>query len=88
MKRSTKYVALDVHQATTVTSVRADGGRVIARSVLATDGPSIVEFLRGMRGALHVVFEEGTLAQWLHDLVAPLADRVVVGRRAQLIETQ
>lgn len=33
MKRTTKYVALDVHQATTVTSVREESGRVLARSV-------------------------------------------------------
>jgi hypothetical protein len=31
-----------------------------------------------MRGAVHVAFEEGTQAQWLHDLLAPLADRVIV----------
>src|SRR6266545_1139065 len=78
MKRTTKYVALDVHQATTVASVREDSGRVIARSVLPTDGGAIMEFVRGMRGAVHVTFEEGTQAQWLHDLLAPLADRVVV----------
>ncbi len=47
MKRTTKYVGFDVHQATTVASVRDDSGRVIARSVLETHGPSIVEFLRG-----------------------------------------
>jgi len=78
MRRTTKYVALDVHQATTVASVREDSGRVIARSVLPTDGGAIVEFVRGMRGAVHVTFEEGTQAQWLHDLLAPLVDRVVV----------
>ena len=76
MKRTTKYVALDVHQATTVASVREDSGRVIARSVLPTDGGAITEFVRGMRGAVHVTFEEGTQAQWLHDLLAPLVDRV------------
>ena len=83
MKPTTKYVAFDVHQATTVASVRNASGRVLARSVLETHGPSIVEFLRGMRGAVHVAFEVGTQSQWLHDLVAPLADRVVVcdGRR-------
>lgn len=84
MKRTTKYVALDVHQATTVSSVREESGRVLARSVLETQGPSIVEFFRGMRGAIHVAFEEGTQSQWLHDLVAPLVDRVVVcDRRGQ-----
>ncbi len=41
MKRTTKYAALDVHQATTVASVREEGGRVIARSVLPTDGGAL-----------------------------------------------
>ena len=78
MKRSTKYVALDVHQATTVASVREESGRVIARTVLPTEAGALVEFFRGMRGAIHVAFEEGTQAQWLHELLAPRVDRVVV----------
>ena len=78
MKPSAKYVALDVHQATTVAAVRAASGRVIARTVLPTEEPALVEFFRGMRGAVHVALEEGTQAQWLHDLLVPLVDRVVV----------
>lgn len=34
MTRATKYVALDVHQATTLASVRTETGQVIARSIL------------------------------------------------------
>ena len=78
MKRNTKYVALDVHQATTLASVRAESGRVIARTILPTEEPALVEFFHGMRGSVHVAFEEGTQAQWLHDLLAPRVDRVVV----------
>ncbi len=78
MKRTTKYVAFDVHQATTVASVREESGRVIARSVLPTDSAALTEFVRGMRGARHVTFEEGTQAQWLYTLLTPLVDRVVV----------
>src|SRR5438552_6357863 len=51
MKRTTKYVALDVHQAMTVVAVRDDSGRVIARTVLPTEAPALVEFFRGMRGS-------------------------------------
>jgi transposase len=51
---------------------------VIARGILPTEEPAVVEFFRGMRGAVHVTFEEGTQAQWLHDLLEPLVDRVVV----------
>ena len=85
MKRSTKYVALDVHEATTVASVREASDRVIARSVLPTEREALVEFFRGMRGSIQVAFEEGTQAQWLHDLLVPLVDRVIVcDRRLQL----
>ena len=42
MKLTTKYVAFDVHQATTVASVRNDSGRVLARSVLETSTRLIV----------------------------------------------
>ena len=87
MKRSTKYVGLDVHQASTVASVRDDSGRVIARTIVPTEEQAIVEFFRGLRGTIHVAFEEGTQAQWLHELITPLVARVVVcdlrGRRRQ-----
>ena len=84
MKQTTKYVALDVHQATTVAAVREENGRVIARSVIPTEAPRLVEFLRGMRGSIHVTFEEGTQSQWLHDLLVPVVDHVLVcNRRGQ-----
>ncbi len=78
MKRTTKYAALDVHQATIAAAVREQSGRIIARTILPTDASALVEFFRGMRGAVHVTFEEGTQAQWLHDLLAPVVDRVLV----------
>src|SRR5262249_49418837 len=81
MKRTTKHVGLDVHQATTVTSVREDSGRIIARSVLPTEGAPLLEYFRGMRGTIRVAFEEGTQAQWLYDLLAPEVDRVIVCNR-------
>ena len=37
MKRTTKYVGLDVHEATTVVTVREVGGRVIARAILPAE---------------------------------------------------
>lgn len=78
MRRTTKYVALDVHQATSVASVREERGRVIARTILPTERAALCEFFHGMRGTVHVAFEEGTQVQWLHDLLTPLVDRIVV----------
>jgi len=45
MQGSPKYVALDVHQATTVAAVRAANGRVIARAVLPTEGSAEPELI-------------------------------------------
>lgn len=81
MTRSTKHVALDVHQSTTVTSVREDSGRVIARSIVPTEETTLLEYFRGMRGTIRVTFEEGTQAQWLHDLLVPVVDQVIVCNR-------
>jgi transposase len=78
MRSSTKYVGLDVHQATTIATVRESSGKVIARSILPTEEAALLEFFAGMRGAIHVAFEEGTQAQWLHDLLSPRVARVVV----------
>lgn len=78
MNCSTKYVALDVHQASTVITVRSETGRILARSIVDTEKEALLEFFRGLRGAIHVAFEEGTQAQWLHDLLEPHVHRVVV----------
>ena len=50
MKRTTKYVGLDVHQAMTVATVRSEGGRVIVRSVVETSDESIREFFNAIAG--------------------------------------
>jgi transposase len=81
MRRTTKYVALDVHQATTVSSVRDETGRVIARTVIPTEADALLAFVASMRGAVHVTFEEGTQAQWLSALLTPVVQRVVVCNR-------
>ena len=62
-----KYIGLDVHQATISASVLDSTGKLIMESILETTAETILQFLRGLRGSLHVTFEEGTCAVWLHD---------------------
>jgi transposase len=73
-----QYVGIDVHQATLVCAVKDENGRTIIESKVATEREAIMAFLRGLGGRLRVAFEEGTQAQWLHDLVRPLAEEVIV----------
>lgn len=73
-----KYIGMDVHMAMTVIAVINSVGKVIAEGIIETKGATILDFLKGQRGTLHVTFEEGTQAAWLYDLICPHVARVVV----------
>src|SRR5215471_917413 len=73
-----KYIGLDVHQATISVAVRDSAGKLVVEAVLETKAETILQFLRGVRGSLHVTLEEGTWAAWLHDLLLPHVTRVMV----------
>jgi hypothetical protein len=77
-QQAIQYVALDVHQPTLVVSVRDEQGSMVMRAPVATEAKAIVGLLRGAGPRVHVVFEKGTQAQWLHDVLTPHAERVVV----------
>src|ERR1035441_3594825 len=47
-------------------------------SVVETKALTIVQFVRGLRGDLHVTFEEGTWAAWLYDLLKPHVSQVLL----------
>jgi transposase len=73
-----RYIGMDVHQGSTVVAVRDESGKVVMESILETQGETILQFVRGWSGTLHVTFEEGVSAQWLHDLLVRQVARVVV----------
>src|SRR5438045_1964066 len=73
-----KYIGMDVHQATISVAVMNAKGKLIMECVLETKAATILEFIQGLRGTLAVTFEEGTSAAWLHDLLNPHVNRLVV----------
>jgi transposase len=73
-----KYIGMDVHQATISVAVIDPQGKLIMESLLETKAATIVEFIRGVQGRLSLTFAEGTSAAWLHDLLKPHGDRLVV----------
>src|SRR6266404_6575032 len=73
-----KYIGLDVHQATISVSVLDSSGKLVMEAIVETKAETILQFLRGLRGSLHVTFEEGTWAAWLHDLLKPHVAQVLV----------
>jgi transposase len=73
-----KYIGLDVHDATICVAVRDSAGKLLMEAILETKAETILQFVRGQRGKLHVTFEEGTCAAWLHDLLKPHVTQVLV----------
>jgi transposase len=74
----TYYVAMDVHSASIVIAVLNGAGKVVMESVVETGAERVRGFLKQLRGKVYVTFEEGTQANWLHDVVRPLVTEVVV----------
>jgi transposase len=73
-----QYLAFDVHQATMAVSLRDASGTVVMRGTVPTETSAILRVVKSAGPRVHVAFEEGTQAQWLHDLIVPHAEKVVV----------
>ena len=94
-----KFVGLDVHKETIAIVVIDEQGKTLMQSVVATDGETICDFLKGLSGEIHLTFEVGTQSNWLYRLVKPLVEKVVVcnprhnnllliGNKADLIDAE
>src|SRR5262249_24688420 len=75
---STKYIGMDVHKESVSIAVMNSTGKIVMECVIETKGSSILQFVHGLRGDLHVTFEEGTWAAWLYDLLKPHVTRLLV----------
>ena len=73
-----KYIELNVDQATISATVLDSNGKLVMEAILETKAAATLQFIHGLRGDLHVTFEEGTCAAWLHDLLKPHVTQVVV----------
>ena len=78
MSRDIKYIGMDVHKEAIVIAVLNGSGKLVMESIVETKTSSILQFVHGLRGELHVTWEEGTWAAWLHDLLQPHVHQVLV----------
>src|SRR6516164_4745186 len=75
---SVKYIGMDVHTESTSIAVRNSIGKIVMECVIETKASTLLQFLDGLRGDVRVVFEEGTWATWLYDLLKPHVTEVLV----------
>jgi len=74
----TKYIGMDVHRESISIAVMNSAGKIVLEGVVETKASIILQFINGLRGELHVTFEEGTWAAWLYDLLKPHVTKLVV----------
>jgi len=75
---STKYIGMDVHKESISIAVRNAVGKIVMECVIETKANMILQCIDGLRGDLHVTFEEGTSAAWLYDLLKPHVTELIV----------
>jgi hypothetical protein len=65
MKDNRNYVGMDVHKATTVIVELNQEGKEKMRMVVETKAENIMDAIGGLKGEIHVSFEEGIQSAWL-----------------------
>ena len=67
-----------MHQATISAAVRDSDGKLVLEAILETKAETMLQFIHGLRGTLHVTFEEGTSADWLYTLLEAICGPVCI----------
>src|SRR5260370_42064054 len=74
----TYYGGMEGHRASIVMVGLNGAGKVVMQSVIETGAERVRGYLKQLRGKVYVTFEEGTQANWLHEIVRPLVTEGVV----------
>lgn len=73
-----KYIGMDAHSKTCTFVVMGKSGKVLTRATVATTEDTLLRFVRSVRGAKKLAFEEGVMSQWLYLLFKDKVDELVV----------
>jgi hypothetical protein len=57
-----KYIGMDIHKEAISIAVMNGDGKLVMESIIETKASTILQSVEGLRGDLHVTFEEGTWA--------------------------
>jgi transposase len=73
-----RYIGLDAHASSCTLAVVGPSGKRLGSHVVETNARALIEVLRGMPRNRHVCLEEGTLSEWLHEVLEPHVEELVV----------
>ncbi|MBE7479512.1 MAG: transposase [Polyangiaceae bacterium] len=74
-----RYIGLDAHSQTCTFAVMGSAGRQLREQTLETNAKVLIDFVRTIPGQRRLCMEEGTLSEWLCEVLEPhVAELVVV----------
>lgn len=73
-----RYIGIDVHAESCTIAIMSTAGKRLREAHVETNGEVLTDFIRGIAGRRYICIEEGTLAEWLYELLEPLAHEIVV----------
>lgn len=73
-----RYVGLDGHAESCTVGIVGPSGTQLKSMVVETNGQVLVDTVRSISGRVHLCLEEGELSAWLHELLKPHVEELVV----------
>lgn len=73
-----RYIGLDVHASSCTVAVVAPSGKRLNSQVVETNAAALIEVIRSIPGTRHLCMEEGTLSDWLYEVLSPHVQELVV----------
>jgi len=73
-----RYIGLDAHASSCTVAVVGPSGRKLQSQVLETNARALIDFLNTIPKDRHLCLEEGTHANWLHEVLSPHVQEIVV----------
>src|SRR5258708_10703149 len=72
------YVGLDDHMESCTFGVLGPSGKRLKAVVVETNGRALVDAVRSISGRIHLCMEEGARSAWIHELLAPHVEEIIV----------
>ena len=73
-----RFIGLDAHLSSCVLAVRGPSGRKIRTEIVETDAKVLMDFVRKVPKPRYLCLEEGTMSEWLYEVLSPCVDEIYV----------
>lgn len=73
-----RYIGVDAHAQSCTIAVMSAAGKHLQEARVETNGDALRNFLRTIAGRKYLCLEEGTMSEWMYEILEPIVDEIVV----------